>query len=190
MIGLLKGKIYSKHNNSVILLTGGVGYLVFLGDGVISNIKPDEEKIFFIHTHVREDVLDLYGFESPEQKKLFEILLSISGIGPKTALAISDKDIRQITMAVKRSDVDFFTSVPRLGKKNAQKIIIELKSKLKDSEEFTFENESEDTTGMATALQSMGFDMKEIKRVLFKLDNSLPIEDKLRQALKQLGKSV
>ena len=188
MIGLLKGLIYSKFKNSIILMVGGVGYAVSLGETLASQVKPEEEKTLYIYTHVREDALDLFGFESEEQKHLFEILLSISGIGPKTALAISDRGLRLIKSAVKKSDVDFFTSIPRLGKKNAQKIIIELKSKLKDSQDFTFEDESEESMSIQNALLTMGFDKKEIQQILSKLDPALSIEDKIRHALKLLGK--
>ena len=169
-------------------MVGGVGYDVSLGETLASKVKIEEEMTLYIYTHVREDALDLFGFESQEQKQLFEILLAISGIGPKTALAINDRGLRLITMAVKKSDVEFFTSIPRLGKKNAQKIIIELKSKLKDSEDFTFEDESEESTSIVNALLSMGFDKKEIQRILSKVDASLSIEEKIRHALKLLGK--
>ncbi|MBI5613338.1 Holliday junction branch migration protein RuvA [Candidatus Gottesmanbacteria bacterium] len=188
MIGLLKGQIYSKYKNSIILMVGGVGYAVTLGETLASRSVLNEERIFHVYTHVKEDALDLFGFETLEQKQLFEILLSISGIGPKTALAISDKGLRSITSAVKKSDVGFFTSIPRLGKKNAQKIIIELKSKLKDSVDFMFEEESEETTSILSALMSMGFDKKEIQQVLTKIDTTLTLEDKIRHSLKLLGK--
>lgn len=169
-------------------MVGGVGYTVTLGETLASHSILNEEKTFHIYTHVKEDSLDLFGFENQEQKQLFEILLSISGIGPKTALAISDKGLRSITGAVKKSDVEFFTSIPRLGKKNAQKIIIELKSKLKDSEDFSFEEESEETKSLLNALISMGFDKKEIQHILPTLDASETIEEKIRHALKLLGK--
>lgn len=188
MIGLLKGQIHSKYKNSVILMVGGVGYAIALGETLASHLALNEEKILHIYTHVKEDALDLYGFENQEQKQLFEILLSISGIGPKTALAISDKGLRSITVAVKKSDVEFFTSIPRLGKKNAQKIIIELKSKLKDSEDFSFEEESEETTSLLNALVSMGFDKKEIQHILPMLEASDTLEEKIRRALKLLGR--
>ena len=180
MIGLLKGLIYSKFKNSIILMVGGVGYAVSLGETLASQVKPEEEKTLYIYTHVREDALDLFGFESEEQKHLFEILLSISGIGPKTALAISDRGLRLITSAVKIR-CRLFTSIPRLGKKNAQKIIIELKSKLKDSQDFTFEDESEESMSIQNALLTMGFDKKRYSRFFQNL--TLPFPSKIKSVM-------
>src|SRR3989339_1436249 len=127
MIGALRGKIFSKSQNSVILFAGDVGYTVFVTNRFLEKTKTDTDAFLFIHTHIRDDVFDLFGFPTTQELHLFKLLLTVSGIGPKTALAIIDRGVLAVTQAVQQSDVDFFTTIPRLGKKNAQKIIIELK---------------------------------------------------------------
>ncbi len=129
MIGLLTGHpLLTTH--TFLLVCGGVGYQVHVGDMVRAQAHKEASMTLFIHTHVREDQLELYGFLSEEEKQLFLLMLAVSGVGPKTALAIADCGAEKISLAVQNADVSFFTRIPRVGKKMAQKIIIELKSKL------------------------------------------------------------
>lgn len=190
MIGALTGTIFTSHKNPIIVFVGGVGYAVNVGEHLLTKLKKDEKRTFFIHTHVREDSLDLYGFISDEEHMLFTLLLSVSGIGPKTALATVDRGVDAVRRAVVSSDVDFFTTIPRLGKKNAQKIIIELKSKLGSTKELDLASESSgDTKEIIDALLSMDFDRSEVISVIKKLDPTLTtIEQKIRHVLKMLGK--
>jgi len=122
---------------------------------------------------------------------LFTLLLSVSGIGPKTALAITDRGVDQVRHAIVSSDVDFFTTIPRLGKKNAQKIIIELKSKLGSTKDLDLASQSSgDTKEIIDALLSMGFIRHEIVEVLKKITpEAQTIEQKIREALRFLGKT-
>ncbi len=191
MIGALTGTIFSTHKNPIIIFVGGVGYAVNVGEHLLAQLHKDEKKTFFIHTHVRDDVLDLYGFVKEEEHTLFTLLLSVSGIGPKTALAIVDRGVDQVRHAVISSDVDFFTTIPRLGKKNAQKIIIELKSKLGSTKDLDLASESSgDTKEIIDALLSMGFIRHEIVDVLKKITpEAQTIEQKIREALRFLGKA-
>lgn len=191
MIGALTGTIFTTQKNPIIVFVGGIGYAVNVGERLLTTLKKDEKKTFFIHTHVRDDALDLFGFVSEEEHGLFTLLLSVSGIGPKTALATVDRGVDAVRRAVVSSDVDFFTTIPRLGKKNAQKIIIELKSKLGSSKELDLASDSSgDTKEIIDALLSMGFIRHEILEVLKKLSpRAESIEDKIREALRYLGKS-
>lgn len=191
MIGALTGTIFTSHKNPIIVFVSGVGYAVYVGEHLMAELKKDDKKTFFIHTHVREDTLDLFGFVSEEEHALFMLLLSVSGIGPKTALTIVDRGVAAVRHAVVASDVDFFTTIPRLGKKNAQKIIIELKSKLGSTKELDLASQSSgDTKEIIDALLSMGFVRNEIIEVLKKLSpKAESIEDKIREALRYLGKS-
>ncbi len=118
---------------------------------------------------------------------MFNLLLTVSGVGPKTALAVLDHDVIGIKNAIEKGDVDFFTSVPRLGKKNAQKIIIELRSKLTGVTGNLPEESSGETKELTDALTSMGFDRGEIRTIIAKLPDG-PVETKLRHALKLLGR--
>lgn len=131
VIGLVYGKVDSIKAPYVVIDTGGVGYKILVPQGIISKIKAGDPLKVYTYTNVREDALDLFGFETPNDLALFELFLTVPGIGPKTAVGIfAAGTTPQIRGAVLASDVSFFSSVPRLGHKNAQKIILELKSKM------------------------------------------------------------
>src|SRR5882757_5682936 len=132
MIGTLKGTIEYREDPSLIVDVNGVGYRVLVPSSVSAKLNGLGEAIkLFTHTHVREDLLELYGFTEPADLKLFTHLISVSGVGCRTALGIFSVGSRhEIVQAISAGDVTFFTTVPRLGKKNGQKIIIELKNKL------------------------------------------------------------
>lgn len=187
MIGALTGKIFDSTKNPLIIMVGGVGYSVYVPKGTFPTGKT---VTLFTHTHVREDILELYGFLSRDELELFDLLLSVSGIGPKTALPIVSQGVPAVTKAVGESDVDFFTTIPRLGRKNAQKIIIELKSKLGSIRDLDLSDESTSTTKQALdALLSMGFEKKEAVAALRKLTSrDETVEQKIRKSLQFLGK--
>ncbi len=191
MIGKLTGTIESHSLHSILVDVHDVGYVVSVPNTLISQTRKGDACTLFIHTHVREDALELYGFNNQKELDLFELLLIVPGIGPKTALAVMDRGADAIVHAVRTGDVDFFTTIPRLGKKNAQKIIIELKNKLGGLKDLDL---SRDTTGetrqLIDALASMGFDHKEIVETVGKLDEKdSSLELKIRHALKLLGKT-
>ena len=182
MIGSLFGIVEYINGNEIILNVNNVGYRVFLPRNWSLNLE-DKLKLF-IHTHVKEDLLELYGFELIEDLKLFERLINISGIGPKTTLGIFQKGKRaDILEAIEKEQVAFFTSVPRLGTKNAQKIIIELKGKLTD---LSFDKNH--ASDLVKALIDLGFKDFEIKNIDKNIDKSLKLETQLKQALKSLAK--
>lgn len=187
MIALLTGTIASEHGyNPIIIDVGGVGYSVFVPTRIGQQLQNGQRVVLHIHTHVREDAFDLFGFLSRDELSLFNLLLTVSGIGPKTALGVMDHNAESIRQAIEKGDVDFFTSVPRLGKKNAQKIIIELRSKLTGITGNLPGETSSETTEISDALRAMGFDRQEIKTVLPKLPNGT-IQVRIREALKLLG---
>src|SRR4051794_33557071 len=128
MIGTLKGVIEYRQDPYLIIDVHGVGYKVYVPNSVLAKISHTGEEIkVFTYTHVRDDALELFGFATAEDLRLFEYLISVSGVGCKTAVGIFSMGNRSdIIKAISGNDVGFFTSVPRLGKKNAQKIIIEL----------------------------------------------------------------
>lgn len=190
MIGALNGSVFTVGRNPLILMVNGVGYLVYVPAKLIGQLKKNEKQTLFIHTHVRDDGLDLYGFKSIEELDLFNLLLEVSGIGPKTALHVIDRGVEEVTNAVSQSDVEFFQTIPRLGKKNAQKIIIELKSKLGSLRELDLtETGTSETKEVVDVLLSMGFERREINEALKKLETTdKTVEQKVRKALKLLGK--
>ena len=189
MIGSLKGKITLRDGNHVLVEVGGVGYRVLVSSKIAAN--NSENISLFTYTHVKEDALELFGFSEIADLKLFENLISVSGVGPKTAMAISSfSDRNNIVKAVLDGDVDFFTGVPRLGKKNAQKIIIELRNKLGDSSTLDLsEPKSSENEEIIQALESFGFSAKESSNALKNIDKNLKsAEEKIKMALKYLGK--
>jgi len=186
MIAKLTGKPEILDHQSIILDVNNVGYKIFF------NPKPNQPlpSTLFIHTHVKDDALDLYGFIAKDELQLFKLLISVSGIGPKTGINVMDKGVEAITQAVSKGDVDFFTTVPRLGRKNAQKIIIELKNKMGSLEELDLSEEGQKINSeVVAALKSFGFSAREaIDATKGIKDQGETITDKLKIALKQLGK--
>lgn len=184
MIAYLEGKIIGRSENQLIVQTGGLGYRVFTTPQVASSSNDNVK----LHTYlqVREDVLALFGFESKEDLDFFEMLISVSGVGPKMALQIlSAGNTELIKNAIAAQDVAVFTKIGGVGKKTAEKIILELKGKVGLVGAVVGGAGSED---LLLALESLGYSSREIKDVLGKIDNALPLEEKMRQALKFLGK--
>jgi Holliday junction DNA helicase RuvA len=190
MIGQLTGIIRPLTSSSVIVAVGGVGYKVAVPPGLMARVKPGASVTLHIHTHVREDALDLYGFEKLDELSLFELLLSVAGIGPKTALIVTDRGVAAVVAAVTGGDVEFFTTIPRLGRKNAQKIIIELKNKLGSTKDLDLSQAAEgETKHLIDALASMGFDRREIVSAIKLIEPThATIEQKIRRALQLMGK--
>ena len=146
----------------LIVDVNGVGYGVLANAGTLQTAGSLDEISLNIYTHVREDRIELYGFSSPQEQMLFELLISVSGVGPKTALAITEKGSQALVEAIQQADVRFFTKVPRVGKKSAQKIIIELKSKLGGLKDLDLKPLAGKNQDVSEALQSLGFAEEEI----------------------------
>ena len=191
MIGSLKGTVELLDNPYTIVNVGGVGYRVLLYNSLFSEIKLNDQIKLYTYTHVKEDALDLFGFLSLEDLKLFENLISVSGVGPKTASGLFSHGSRnEIVEAIIKGNVDFFTNVPRLGKKNAQKIIIELKNKMGSFEDLDLSEEGQKINSeVIAALKGFGFSTREaIEASKGIKDQGETITDKIKLALKQLGK--
>ena len=190
MIGFLSGTIHSKSENQIILLTSGVGYLVTIPPNYLNLLKLSQQAELFIYTYVREDTFDLYGFFTPDELELFKLVLTVSGIGPKTALLVIDKGVGKVEEAIKNAETDFFTTVPRLGHKNAQKIIIELKNKLGGLKELDLTQENEESTQAIEALRNLGYTRQEALQAIGVVPASeKTLEQKISYALRQLGKA-
>lgn len=186
MIARLIGKPERLTPDSIIVDVDGVGYKVFVTAG--TPINQDQDRLtLFIHTHVREDTLDLYGFLSQEELQLFKLVINISGIGPRTGLLLLNQGVEAITSAVAKADVDFFSGIPRLGKKNAQKIIIELKPKLGDLTALDLAGESSETRDAVNALVHLGFKPKEAREALRQAEAG-DLDTRIKSALRNLGK--
>ncbi len=191
MIGTLKGIVEYRDDPNLIVDVHGVGYKVLVPTTVLAKLNGigDEIKLF-THTHVREDLLELYGFTDPSDLRLFEYLIGVSGVGCKTALGIFAVGTRSaIVQAISNGDVAFFTSVPRLGKKNGQKIIIELKNKIGATGDIDLSEGGAQQSELITALKAFGFSAMESQEAIQALNGKgETVEEKVRLALKYLGK--
>jgi Holliday junction DNA helicase RuvA len=193
MIGLLNGKVELLQRPFVIIDVNGVGYKVLLPESVYSKLSLGEKIRIFTYTYVREDALDLFGFLEADDLKLFESLLTVSGVGPKTALNIfSFGERKDIIEAIIKGDVAFFTSVPRLGTKNAQKIIIELKNKMGSSADLDLSGKDlQENAEVVQALKNFGFSVGEAQKAVRAVKkDGISTEERIRLALKALGRSA
>jgi len=191
MIGFLKGTIELLDRPFVYIDVNGVGYKVLVSDNVYSKLAKTEKIKLFTYTYVREDALELFGFMEVEDLKLFEGLITVSGIGPKTALNIfSFGERKEIIEAIIKGDVSFFTSVPRLGTKNAQKIIIELKNKMGTGNDLDLSGKDLlENAEVVQALKNFGFSMGEAQKAVREIKTQgLNLDEKIKLTLKNLGR--
>ncbi|HEV2340069.1 MAG TPA: Holliday junction branch migration protein RuvA [Patescibacteria group bacterium] len=190
MIGRIRGTIVFRNDPYLLIDVHGIGYKVFASHTVLQHALLEQDAIIFTYTHVREDGIELYGFHTASDLQLFEQFISISGIGPKTAIGIFTIGKREeIIHAIQQADVDFFTAVPRLGRKNAQKLIIELKNKVGGLTELDLSSETDrEKKDIITALISMGFSEKEAYLALKQIgDSGKNATEKIKRALQILG---
>ncbi|HET6513871.1 MAG TPA: Holliday junction branch migration protein RuvA [Thermodesulfovibrionales bacterium] len=186
MIGSLRGKLISKKPDNVIVEACGVGYLVNLPVNLLSSLPPEGSQVFLsVYTHVREDALQLYGFPSEDEKRIFTTLLGVTGIGPKMALNIlSGVALKDFLHALDTEDVAMLCRIPGLGKKTAHRLILELKEKLPKVQEPK-DRIFEDTL---SALVNLGYKKSEAQECLERAMKRgfTTIEDLLKESLKYL----
>jgi len=190
MISIIKGKIVSKSLTELVVLTpGGVGYKIFINPIKLDNYMVGEETEILTYLIVREDKQDLYGFENIAERDMFVMALSVSGIGPKSALQLlSLGSVSEIQNAIVSEDVDYITKVNGVGKKTAQRLILELKTKI-GSLEFVGNFNQKDNSSMGeviSALISMGYKSQQARDAVKDLDKTKSSEDLLKDALKQV----
>lgn len=190
MIASLKGTIDHISSNKVEISAGTVGWEVYLPQKELAKLTVGSPIQVFTYQHIAEDKNDLFGFTSRQDKLVFEILISVSGIGPKTALGIfSVGDGQKIMEAVAQADLNFFSQVKGLGSKGAQRIIVDLKNKVKTVRELDLKPASENYRTAQQALADLGFKKEEIKQALAKLPAELDNEQEIiKFALKNLAR--
>lgn len=198
MFAYINGKIADKANNYVVIDAGGIGYKIFMSSKAIESLNEigTMQKVYTYY-YVREDNISLYGFLSNEELRMFELLLSVSGIGAKSALAIlSEITPSSFALAVITSDDSKLVKIPGIGKKTAARMILELKDKLKtetaiektEKIEKAIKEDNKDSEAVS-ALQVLGYTNKEIEKALEKIDvTGLGVEDIIRKALAILSK--
>ena len=195
MIAMLTGIIARKSASGVILDVAGVGYEVLCPLTVLDAMPPTNERTHLsIHTHVREDQLTLFGFSNDEEKRIFRLLISISGIGPKLGLAcLSGMSLDDLCGAIGAEDVKRLSSIPGVGKRTAERIILELKTKIGSNMPGDKPKRSSMMDDLESALKNLGYKEKEVEQLVASLvvDTTEPqFETLLRDALKQLRKGT
>jgi len=195
MIAYIKGKIIRKNITSIIIETSGLGYEVYVSLNNLHKYQLGEEVALVTYLHIREDLMQLYGFEDWEERDIFLLLINVSGVGPKGAMAIlSHISIEQLKIAIATENLDVLTKLPGIGKKTAQRLLIELKDKMP-----VVPNEYEAVTGVSTVvgnelvevLVSLGYQPLEVKKIIPQLLRDNPDADEsvlIKKALQVLAK--
>jgi Holliday junction DNA helicase RuvA len=197
MIGFLRGRVLDKHPNRILIDVNGVGYELHVPLSTYYDVGDAGSEISLrVHTHVREDALQLFGFLTPLEQVLFERLIAISGIGPKLAIAVlSGIESRELVVSVRRADVARLTRIPGIGKKTAERIVLELKDRLGDV--------ARDETGadveqpradrlrddLVSALENLGYHRPLAEKAVDAArarDSSASFEEALKSALREL----
>lgn len=191
MISRLKGILETKAEKYVIMDIGGVGFKVFVSAATLENL-PAAGQSAALHTHlnVREEALDLYGFLTQEELKFFELLLTISGVGPKVALGVlSIASVKTLVSAIAKGEVEFLTKVSGIGTKIAQKIILELKDKIVKLGFEAGEAATLEDYEVIDALIGLGYTPNQARRAVRDLPKNIKgVEKRIKEALKTLGK--
>lgn len=197
MIAYLKGIIDIKRQDYVVIDVHGVGYKIFMPEGAIQNLEVDSEAKIYTFMRVREDDVSLYGFLNVEELAMFELLISVGGIGAKSAVGIlSNIAPSKFALAVITDDVTTLKKLPGIGAKTAQRIILELKDKIKTQEATEQENEIKQKTEVSDsakdaieALQVLGYTRREVEEAISKIgESNLTTEEIIKRGLKYLGR--
>lgn len=198
MYAYIKGKIVEKSNNYVIIENNGIGYRIFMTMTSIEKITDDNEEIkIYTYYQVREDNISLYGFLQKEELRMFELLLSVSGVGAKSAIAMLSSILpSEFAMAIIQNDTSKLTKIQGVGAKTAARIVLELKDKLKTEEAISKSNNTikeaikseQETDEAIQALQILGYGKKEIEKAIAQIDlTGLSVQDIIKNALRILG---
>ncbi len=190
MIGRLRGLLASTHRDGVVLDVNGIGYEVAITPRGLAGLPGvGEEVVLHTHLHVREDLLALYGFATEERRDLFRLLLGLSGVGPKVALAVlatmEPDELRRVVVA---EDADALTAVPGIGKRTSQKLMLELRGRL-DLIDMHVSSKGGPPSEVRDALSGLGYGAEEIRDAMRHLPTDLAVEELLRQSLRELGRS-
>lgn len=189
MIGYIEGKVRAVQDTHCLVLVGGVGYKVFATKETLVRLDAGAEVYFWTYLAVREDALDLYGFVSETEKHFFELLLSVSGIGPKSALSILDiAAVETLRSAIVSGNASYLTNVSGIGKKTAEKIVLELRDKIGKIEAISSLPQGD--AEALEAMRSLGYSAQEGREALRKVPAEIEgSSDRLREALRMLGTS-
>ncbi|MFH1427557.1 MAG: Holliday junction branch migration protein RuvA [Patescibacteria group bacterium] len=193
MISYLRGKILNKDNGYIILAVNDIGYKIFINPVIYAGLDIGQLLELYTHQHVREDSLDLYGFKNMTELEMFELLLSISGIGPKSALGVlAIADVNQVKESITRGDPSLLTKVSGIGRKTAERVVLELREKI--TRLVGGASIKSDSGVMASgdeidALIALGYSMQQAREALSQVDSKIKDSgERIKEALRKLGK--
>jgi Holliday junction DNA helicase RuvA len=190
MIAYLDGVIREKNIENVVIDVNGVGYGVKVTINDAVSLKTEQRIKLYIYEHIREDAHDLYGFASEPVRRLFKLLLTVKNVGPKVALAVMSIDNEEaIRTAIAGGDVELIKSAKHVGKRAAEQIVVELRDKVgfmagEDAEDIVTRGSVNSADEAMQALISLGFSGAEASKALSNIDKTLPVEEKVKQALR------
>jgi Holliday junction DNA helicase RuvA len=192
MIGSLRGTVLEcSPTGEVVVEVGGVGYRLLVPLGALAVLEPGSAAFLFTHLHVRDDAMLLYGFTTRDERDTFEALIGATGVGPKLALAIlSVHSPVMLQRALLADDLDALTLVPGVGKRTAQRLMIELRARLEVTTPIAVVPGVEPVSGRADvrqALAGLGYDADEVREAVAQLPDDGSVEDLLRDALRRLA---
>lgn len=196
MYAYIKGTLEEKAKDSIVIEVSGIGYRIYISEQTMAKLGELGETVkVYTHYHVREDNISLYGFLTNEELKMFELLLQVSGIGAKTAIAmLSNITPSQFAIAIISNDLKTLTKIPGIGNKSAQRMVLELKDKLKTEEAISHEenievDNDENIQEAAQALQILGYSKTEINKIFDKVNlKGLTTEEIIKVSLKHLAR--
>ncbi|AHF07482.1 Holliday junction branch migration protein RuvA [Desulfitobacterium metallireducens] len=191
MIGMLRGKVWEIQTDKLVLDVQGTGYLLTVAYGLLSKLHSGQELVLYTHVVLREEELSLYGFSSLAEKEIFLQMLTVSGIGPKAALSIlSTLGLTQAQSAIAGENLTMLTKVPGIGKKTAQRLVLELREKFKGKVGSGESYISLEGTGIQSeaveTLLALGFSLEEAKKALAQIlteGRELSVEEQVKEAL-------
>lgn len=191
MVYSVSGKLASKANNFAVVEASGIGLKVFTSEGTLKVLPAVGSAVkLFCHLHVREDALDLFGFSTPDELAFFEMLISVSGVGPKSALSILDvAPLGELSAAIKEGRPDLLTRASGIGRKTAERVIVELRTRVQSARSGLVVEKMETDADLVEALTGLGYRREEARAALAKVDAKLRgMEERLKAALAILSK--
>lgn len=189
MIYSLTGKLVSVTKTSAIISVGGVGFRVFMSLDALRKLRAQNGEVsVFTHLHMREEGPELYGFNSAQELSFFELLISVSGVGPKSALSIMDiAELEKLSAAIQEGRPDLMTRASGVGRKTAERIIVELREKVSTLQSQEIVAQMEGDSDLVDALVGLGYKRADAQKAISKIDKSiLGLDARLKEALMEL----
>ena len=189
MFRYLKGFVTEKGDSFIVIDINGVGYKALTTLSTIAKTNIDEEYKIYCHLHVREDILDIFGFIEEQELEIFKKLIGISGVGPRSALSILNvASVKELIAAINSGKSDLLTKVSGIGRKTAERVVLELKDKLEDKTDNETLNRLESDVDVEEALESLGYNKRQAKEATQNLPQELEgFENRLKEALKHIS---